>query len=207
MGVSRWQAAGTLTRAFEGRPVCAGLRRWQLRPMFWVQLVLGEWRCNESGSAVCCLSRGSAWVRAKAIAATLLLLGVCAVLVAFPAITWPVVLVLAVTALAFWPLAKRSFAGRRARAELARNRPAGRSVLVHSVASLAAGAGRDLMARLNAEADGRGWRLMVETANDVLVDYYRQLGYVEVGRPVVMITGDISVTMCRAPRPLRVVSA
>jgi hypothetical protein len=65
--------------------------------------------------------------------------------------------------------------------------------------------GRDLLARLNAEADGRGWRLMVETANDLLVDYYRQLGYVEVGRPAVMITGDTSVTMCRAPRSLRVV--
>ena len=192
---STWALAGTVTVAF-----AAGGRPWLLRPLFWFQLLLGEWRCNPSGTAVCSVSRGSAATRVKAALAIAVLLAVAVLLVAFENVTWPIVIVLAIAACLWLPIIRRSAAGIRPRRQLRRAHPAGRTVLVHTVASIEPGAGRALLEELNAEADRRGWTLTLDAANEPLADYYARLGYVALAEPVQMPSGERSVPMARRPR-------
>ena len=189
-----------MTSAYADRPLFAGVPPRLLRPMFWLQLLLGEWRANPSGTAVCSVSSGSAATRIKAALATVVLLAVAALLVAFERVTWPITIVLALAACLCLPMVRRSAAGIGARRQLRRAHPTGRNVTVHSVASIEAGAGRALLEELNEEADRRGWTMTLDAANEALADYYAQLGYVRLADPVQMPGGERNVPMARNPR-------
>ena len=197
---TRWVLAGTMTSAYADRPLFAGIHPWLLRPLFWLQLLLGEWRANPSGTAVCSVSTGSAATRIKASLATVVLLAVAVLLVAFESVTWPIIIVLALAACLCLPMVRRSAAGIGPRRQLRRAHPAGRTVTVHSVASIEAGAGRALLEELNEEADRRGWTMTLDAANEALADYYAQLGYVSLADPVQMPSGERNVPMARTPR-------
>lgn len=197
---SRWVLAGTMTRAYADRPLFAGIRPWLLRPLFWLQLLLGEWRANPSGTAVCSVSTGSAATRIKPSLGTVVLLAVAVLLVAFESVTWPIIIVLALAACLCLPMVRRSAAGIGPRRQLRRARPAGHTVTVHSVASIEAGAGRVLLEELNEEADRRGWTLTLDAANEALAGYYAELGYVRLADPVQMPSGERNVPMARTPR-------
>ena len=203
---TRWALAETMTRAFADNPLFAGTRPWLRRPQFWVQLSLGEWRANSSGTAVCGITTGSITARVKSSLAIVLILAVAALLVAFESVTWPIIIVLAVAACLWLPALRRSAAGIRSRRRLRGARPPGHTVTVHSVASIEPGAGHALLRELNAEADRRNWTLVLDTANEALADYYLQLGYVRLADPVLMPTGAFSIPMARTPQPAEVVA-
>jgi hypothetical protein len=198
--------AGTMTRAFADNPLFAGARPWLLQPLFWLQLLVGEWRANSSGRAVCGITTGSVTTRVKSSLASALILAVAVLLVAFENVTWPIIIVLAVISCLCLPTVRRSAAGIRPRRQLRRARPRGHFVTVHSVASVEPGAGRALLQALNTEADRRNWTLVLDTANEALESYYAQLGYVRLAAPVQMPTGARSVPMARTPRPAEVIS-
>lgn len=203
---TRWALAGTITRAFADNPLFAGTRPWLLRPQFWVQLLLGEWRANSSGTAVVGIATGSVTTRVKSSLAIALILAVAALLVAFESITWPIIIVLALAACMWLPALRRSAAGLGPRRRLRSARPPGHTVTVHSVASIEAGAGMALLRELNGEADRRNWTLVLDTANEALESYYVQLGFVRLADPVLMPTGARSVPMARTPQPAAVVA-
>lgn len=203
---TRWVLAGTMTRAYASRPLFVGIHPWLLRPLFWLQLLLGEWRANPSGSAVCSVSTGSVTARVKASLATVVLLAVAVLLIAFERVTWPLLVALALAACLCLPMVRRSAAGIGPRRQLHRAHPGGRTVTVHSVASVEAGAGRALLEELNEEADRRGWTMTLDAANEALAAYYEQLGYVRLADPVLMPSGERNVAMARAPRPVEELS-
>src|SRR4029077_6990110 len=89
---------------------------------------------------------------------------------------------------------------------LPRAPPAGRTVTVHSLASIEAGAGRALLEELNEEADRRGWTMTLDAANEALADYYAQFGYVTLADPGHMPSGERNVAMARTPRHAEAVS-
>ena len=195
----RWRLAGVMTAAFADQPQFAGIRRWLLRLVFWVQLWLGDYRADPDGAAVCSVGTRSPVVKAKAIAAATVVLGILGGLIVTASITWPVVVGLVGVDVLYWPLARRSLRGIGVRRQLARARPVG-AVLVHTVASRQPGAGRALLDQVNAEADRRGWTLVLDAANERLASYYSELGFTPSGAPVRMPTDELCVPMVRYPR-------
>jgi hypothetical protein len=173
-----------------------------LRPTFWLELLLGDWRTNPSGTAVCILNTQSFRTRLKVISASLALSAAGIVLVSFANLTWPVFIVLALLASLYLPIVRHNVSpsGVSARRQLRRTRPPGPLVAVHTVASIEAGAGRALLEKLNAEADTTAWTLTLDAANENLARYYTQLGYQALGPPVLMPYGQRVVPMIRHPR-------
>jgi hypothetical protein len=196
---SRWTLAKTVVTAYASRPAFAGVRPWLLRPTFWLQLVLGDWRANPSGTAVCSLNTGSLLTRIKATITVVALLAVAPTLVIFSSVTWPLIVALALLAIMYLPLARRSLTGIPARRRLRRTRPPGPLVFVHTVASIEPGAGRALLETVNTEADAKGWTMTLDAANENLARYYTQLGYQPLGPPVLMPYGERVVPMIRHP--------
>ena len=76
----------------------------------------------------------------------------------------------------------------------------GRTVAVHTVASVEPDAGRLLLETVTAEADRTGWTLTLVAANGRLADYYRQFGFEPTGPAVVMPSGEAAVPMGRRAR-------
>lgn len=175
--MSRWALAGTLAQAFGGRPSVEGIPRSALQPVFWLQLLLGEHRAEPDGDAVCMLDVPGPARTAKRLGAATVLAALCVTLVVFARYTWPAVVFLAAASLLVLPAARRSVAGIPARRRLRGCLPPGRTVTVHSVASITPGAGRQLLGRVNDEADRRRWTLVLTAANDTLAGYYQGLGY------------------------------
>lgn len=199
-GGSSWALAGVATRAFAGRPQFTRMRAGPLRLVFWLTLAVADRRANEAGTAVCCLSGAS--VRSKACGALAGLVGVAVLagLWVTMNVTWPVWALFVVAGWLYAPMTRTSLAGRGARRALRRSRPGGRTVAVHTVASVEAGAGRLLIEAVTAEADRNGWTLTLVAANGRLADYYRQFGFEPSGEAVAMPSGEAAIPMARRAR-------
>ena len=192
-----WALAGVATRAFAGRPQFTRMRAGPLRLVLWLTLTIGDRRANGAGTAVCCLSGASARSKVRGALAGLVGLAVLAGLWVTMSVTWPVWAVFVVAGWLYAPMTRTSLAGIGARRALRRVRPAGRSVAVHTVASVEPGAGRLLLEAVTAEADHDGWTLTLVAANGRLADYYRQFGFEPTGPAVVMPSGEAAVPMAR----------
>jgi hypothetical protein len=84
----------------------------------------------------------------------------------------------------------------------------GRHVYLHSLASTQPGAGAALLGRVCAEADLRGWWLMLDAGAERLVSYYRAFGFEPCGNAMHLPNGQLCLRMRRAPGPnVRVVEA
>jgi hypothetical protein len=166
-----------------------------------VTAATGQWRANPTGTAVYFLGVRSA---RKTLTVTLAAVGLAAVLVLAVTSTAAALALVVVLGLLLWslaPLAEAGWASRGARKQLKRSRPAGRTVVVHSVASVQPGEGRKLLEELNGEADRRGWTLALDAANQSLADkVYAPLGYRPTGEPVQMPWGQRLVPMARYPQ-------
>lgn len=201
LSVGAWTLAGVATRAFAPRPQFARMRPGPLRLVFWLIVAVGDRRINPSGTAVCCLSGASTRPRIRGCLAVLVGLAVLAALWATMSVTWPVWAVLVVAGWLYAPMIRSSVAGRRARRALRQSRPPGRTVMVHTVASIESGAGRLLVEAVTSEADRHGWTLVLDAANARLADYYRQFGFEPTGPAVVMPSGEATVPMVRRAHP------
>lgn len=197
-GASRWRLAGAVTSKFADKPQFVGMPRWALRPLFWLQLGVVDYRADPAGTAVLCLGGASSAPRVKA--GVVGVLG-AAVLLAVELVAWPVAAVLvAALVWVYLPIVRTGLRDRAARRVLRRARPAGpHVVVVHTVASVEPPAGARLLAELNTEADGKGWTLVLDAANVRLADYYTRLGYLATSHPVRMSSGELSVPMVRRP--------
>lgn len=200
-GLGSWALAGVATRAFAGRPQFTRMRPGPLRVVFWLTLTIGDRRANGVGTAVCCLSGASPWPKVRGALAGLVGLAVLAGLWVTMSVTWPVWVIFVVAGWLYAPMTRTSVAGRGARRALRRSRPDGRTVAVHTVASVEPGAGRLLLETVTAEADRHGWALILVAANGRLADYYRQFGFEATGAAVVMPSGEAAVPMARGPSP------
>jgi hypothetical protein len=196
---SRWTLAKTIVTAYTDRPQFAGVHPWLLRPTFWLQLLLGDWRANPAATAICSLTTASLRTRLKATCATLVFFAAVTALVSFANVTWPLILALTLLACLYLPIVRRSLTGISARRQLRRTRPPGPLVVVHTVASIEPGAGRALLETVNAEADAKAWTMTLDAANQNLARYYAQLGYRPLGPPVLMPYGEHVVPMIRQP--------
>lgn len=199
--VGTWSLAGVATQAFATRPQFARMRPGPLRLVFWLTLAVGDRRANSSGTAVCCLSGASPRPKILGVLAALVGLAVLAGLWTTMSVTWPVWAVFVVVGWLYAPMARSSLAGVSARRALRRSRPAGRPVIVHTVASVEPGAGRHLIETVTDEADRKRWTLVLGAANERLADYYRQFGFEPTGPTVVMPSGEAAVPMARRARP------
>jgi len=177
------------------------MRMLPLRLAFWIVLLTGERRTNQSGTAVCCLSGASRRPKAKGSLVALVGLLVLAGLWAASAVTWPIFAAAIIGSSWYWPMIRNGFAGLGARRALQRARPSGRAVVVHTVASIEPGAGRHLLTTLVAEADDKGWLLVLDAANERLAHYYGQFGFATTGPPVPMPWGEENIPMARQPNP------
>jgi hypothetical protein len=165
--------------------------------VFWLQLVVGEYRSNLAGSALCFLIRPTARSKARALAAGL---PIGVVVVGLWSVMWPVVIVLiAAATLVYGHWLWEGIVGMRASRTLRRCRPPG-AVVVHTVASIQPGAARRLLEELAVEADHLGWVLALEAGNERLAAYYAQFGFATTGSRVVMPWGEQNVPMARYPR-------
>ena len=200
-----WAVSGVLAVAFSNSPLYRGMPRSLLRLLMVATALTGEWRVNSEGTAVCFIntparrSKLIMWGLTGATIASLL------ILLAVPWPGWVGVAVLAVAMVALWSLrrvVKPSWASMRAQRKLRGRRPAGPTVLLHSVASVEPGAGARLLRAVGAEADRRGWTLVLDAANEQLVaKVYRPVGFEVTGEPVAMPWGDRRVPMARFARP------
>lgn len=215
-GVGRprlWALAGVEAAAFAGKPQSLGshwpvLRRPVVRGEMWVTLLCCERRVSEFGLSLLMLNPRSGWAWLRVVARLVVLalvvvpmmFLVSAVLFALwqPLVFLPVVALLLVVA----PLGWSGFRNRRGRAELKSFGPGRPSVFVHSVARVltpeAKGAGETVMRALTAEADEKGWRLVLDAGHENLVRYYRQFGFGPIGHPVEMTWGTVE-RMVRQP--------
>lgn len=199
----RWGLSAVATEAFADQPQSKAqwgvARRPLLRLMLLLSLWVSEVRVHPSGAALCLLSRSSSRGRVRGVAlavAGLITLSWLVVLV--PWVFWLVVVMLTVLVL---PQLRTSTRARPGRRRLAAAVPAGPYVGVHTVASVVPGAGRELIRTVNAEADARGWVLILDAANESLADYYADLGYLTLTEPVLMPWGEQTVRMMRKPDP------
>jgi hypothetical protein len=168
--------------------------------MLWLQLTIGDRRANRSGSAVCGLSGASARPKVVGSLAVLAWLAALAGLWATMNVSWPVWAVFIVAGWWYLPMMRTSLAAAVPRRALYRCRPAGRVVIVHTMASVEPGAGADLLKTVTDEADDSGWTLTLDAANERLASYYRQFGFVATGPAVMMPWGEANVPMARPPR-------
>lgn len=199
--VRAWGVAGVATRAFAPRPQFARMRPGPLRLVFWLTLAVGDRRANSSGTAVCCLSGASTGPRIRGCVAALAGAAVLAGLWATMSVTWPLWAVFVVAGWLYAPMARSSLGGMRARRALRRSRPAGRAVMLHTVASVEPGAGRRLLEAVTLEADRKAWTLVLDAANERLVAYYSQFGFEPTGSAVVMPSGEAAAPMARRAHP------
>ena len=176
-----------------------------LRSLMLVTATAGEWRTNANGTAVYFISKRS--LRKKAVLG-LLTLGVVVILgglLAMDAVSnmaaWVTLLLIVLLMLSLRRLAKPGWASTCAQRQLKKCRPLGPKVVVHSVASVERGAGARLLEDLNVEADRCGWILVLDAANEALVEkVYAPLGYEPTGEAVAMPWGQRRVPMARRPR-------
>lgn len=194
-----WRLSAVAANAFASRPQFAGIRRGPLRLVMWVQLAVGDVRADRDGRAVCALSGASQRPRVLGSLAALASVVVMAGLWMTAAYTWPALIVVIAAALLYAPMARRSWAGRSARRALARSRPTGTCVEVHTVASAVPGAGASLLREVTAEADRRAWTLTLVAANPILAGYYRQFGFTATGPHVRLPCGQDATPMARHP--------
>ena len=68
-----------------------------------------------------------------------------------------------------------------------------------SLPGVAPGEGRRLLDGIVAEADRKGQRLVLDAANDRLVDYYGTLGFRAIGAAATMPYGERVTRMVRPP--------
>ena len=152
-----------------------------------------ERRVHSSGQAVCLLA--PRWPR-LAIFTAGGVVGVGIIGALSPALGGAL---LALTALAFLPLAVRAAIALPATRRLHRIGPPGRHLYVHSVASTRAGAGAELLGSLAVEADEKGWLLALDAGNASLETYYSRFGFTR-GGAVRMPDGRRQVRMWRPPQ-------
>ena len=196
-----WGLGGVAARAYGPQPQFSAMRALPLRLMFWLVLATGERRSDPEGTAVCCLSGASGRPKVLGALTTLAAAAVLVGLWATRSVSWPVWALLLAVCWWYRPVTRSGVVGMGARRALRRSRPAGRVVVVHTVASVERGAGRRLLARVMVEADQEGWVLVLDAANARLADYYRRFGFVESGPAVVMPWGEANVPMTRRPCP------
>jgi len=99
----------------------------------------------------------------------------------------------------FVPLGARALRALPRGACLRQATPLRRHRRVHSLASMAPGAGAELLSSLSKEADAKSWSLLLEASNDRLARYYSDFGFAPVGEPVTLADGAAHVLMWRAP--------
>jgi hypothetical protein len=200
-----WHIAGVAVDAFADQPQTRAqwpvARRLCLRMVLTCSVFAGTVRTNPAGSALCLLSGVPGRPRWKGPLLTVLLFLVASALVAAVSlIFWVVAGLVAGFFGPQWVLSVRS---RRARRVLIHGSPRDPYVGVHTVASVAPGEGRKLLLELNAEADEKGWTLVLDAANSALAGYYAGLGYTAIAGPVRMPWNESVVRMCRRPAPSR----
>jgi hypothetical protein len=199
--VGVWRVSRLLQEAFADSAQYRRARRGVVRAVMLVLAVAGEWRMNADATAVYFISPPP--LRRRVYAA-LLAAATCAVLwvtvVTADRTAWVSLPVLGGLLWLAWPLVKPSLASARLQRRLNRTRPAGRTVLVHSVASVRRGAGAELLRELHEQADANGWILVLDAANETVADkVYRPLGYVPTGPGVATPAGPRQVPMARYP--------
>lgn len=192
-----WRLSEVAAEAFGPQPQFAGTRRGPLRLVMLAQLMIGDVRADPEGRAVCVLSGASRRPAIRGTAAAVVGTAVMVGLWLTATYTWPVLVLLLGAAWLFWPMARSSLAGRPARRALAHSRPLGRSVMVHTVASVVPGAGVELIRTVINEADRRGWNLTLVAANPTLAGYYRQFGFSPCGPAVCLPCGQHATPMAR----------
>jgi len=156
-----------------------------------VSLCVYERRVEVGGCAACLLSPRPARM-AGGVAATVLMLGAVGA-------THPVVatgLVVGVV-LVFLPAAARAVRALPAKRALRRMRPPGRHIYLHSLASIAPGAGSKLLRSVAQEADDNEWSLVLDAENEHLAKFYERFGFIALGAPVSMPNGERFVRMWR----------
>lgn len=201
---SIWTLCAVETEAFAPRGTCGPCRRTWVRAMMLVALATHDRRAHESGQAVCLLKlrrlRMVAVLGGLAMA-VVLVCGASPPISALLAVTAPAAL--ARTAYRAWQSAPKGTG--------ALTVPRGRGfVPVRCLASVRRGAGAELMGHLAAEADGRGWVLVVDAASVGLCHYYEQFGFVGQCRTMVAETsgrGSRRARMVRLPRSATVTGA
>lgn len=191
---SLWQLAGVEAEAFGARLGRRHGRAVSLRVAMLAALVVYERRTHPSGRAVCLLQLRPGRVCAG-MAGLLVLVGAAGAVSAYACAG----LAATITALLL-PGAVVAARSVGARARLRRSLPVGAHVYVHSVASTLPGAGAELLREVVAEADRKGWALVLDASNRELAMYYEQFGFVARGEAVKMPDGSDHLRMWR-PQP------
>lgn len=203
-----WALAGVEADAFANTPqVRAQLRLWRhgcLRVGMWLILLVCDRRVNEDATALCLFAPLTFRKQVRALArlgalGLVVTAGAVAIALVWPPLVWLLALgfLLLVT-----PCARSGWANRRAKAALESFGPDGPAIYVHSVARVPGpeekGAGARVMQALTAEAEEKGWRLVLDAGDRKLVDYYRRFGFEPAGEPV-SLTWGTAVRMVREP--------
>jgi hypothetical protein len=186
--------ARSQTGAFAGQPQVRYAMPVATRAAFGVAIALQLWvvtlRRNASGTASATLiARGYRdWgtsVRLAIFATVELAMMAAALVVLF--VVWLPLLVVAVVgfvavmlAVAL-PMVRSQWATREPRRRLRALRPAKPYWLIVSMASTEPGQGAELLDQIGAEADRKGWVLVLEAATSGLVKYYARFGFVAAG--------------------------
>jgi hypothetical protein len=171
MNRSIWALSGVETDAFAPRDRASVLRRLYTRSAMVVALYCCERRVHDSGCAVCLLGprlgRSLQVVLGLVVALTLL----CG------ASPWVCVALMAIVVLIGGGQLRLTLRKVTARQHWPSQLTEGRRVYVHCLASVRSGAGAQLLDRLTAEADEKGWCLALHAENERLAAYYRDFGF------------------------------
>ena len=210
---SLWRVSGVAARRFSELPYARYVlpvpaRRLMVRVALLSALGWGGWRANEPGTAVCGL-KGAVGRRQRlpaVIAWGIMGLAAIAVWIGWAAV-WSSIGLIWVPAVSFLCafallvlLGIRGARVSKAKASLPRvDADRGRVVEIHVVASVEPGEGRRLLDGIVAEADRKGQRLVLDAANDRLVDYYGTFGFRAIGAAATMPYGERVTRMVRHP--------
>ena len=184
------QLAGVVVRAFEKVEPRGKLGRWAM----WVGTVTALWayerRVHDNGHALCLL--GVKWGRVvTSVVSLVLITAVADALVPEAAIG-----LLGAISLVFLPLVLAGLRALPARLRLGRV-GLRRGRYLHSMVSEQPGAGAEVLKGVCAEADSKGWHLVLDASCQRLVVYYEQFGFETSAGPVKMPNGHLHTRMFR----------
>jgi hypothetical protein len=194
-----WRLVGVEVRAFDRARPLGWFGRAAFAAGTGLALVAFHRRVHPSGRAMCLLGPCPGRI-AAVIGGVLVVLAVVAAL--SPVAAGTVLVAISLLAL---PSAVRAVRGLPATAALRHASPPGRHVYLHSLASTKPGDGAELLRMVTAEADDKGWSIVLDAGNVALVGYYERFGFQARCRPVRGPNGGQRVRMWRpAPEPGRV---
>jgi hypothetical protein len=186
-----WRLVAVEVRAFDRARPLNRLGRATFAAATGLAVVAFHRRVHPSGRAICLLGPRPGRI-AAVIGGVLVVLAVVAALSPVAAAT-----VLAATSLLALPSAVRAVIGLPEAAALRRASPPGRHVYLHSLASTKPGDGAELVRMVTAEADEKGWSIVLDAGSVALVRYYERFGFQARSRPVRAPHGGERVRMWR----------